>query len=60
MEANDLGMLGLITATFAMPLLVLALDDHLKRRVSRRPVAKRGYAAKGARYQAHPIDVHRS
>ena len=59
METNDLGTLGLITVTFAMPLLVLIVEDLRKRRLSRRLVAKRARPSKRTRFQAHPVDVDR-
>jgi hypothetical protein len=55
MDTNDLGTLGLITVTFAMPLLVLGADDRRKRRIRRRPVQQRMHASRQARFQAHPI-----
>ena len=55
MDTNDLGMLGLITVTFAMPLLVPIADELRKRRLSRRPVPKRVLASDPTRSQAHPM-----
>jgi hypothetical protein len=55
MDANDLGMLGLTTVTFAMPLLVLVADDVRKRRLSRRLVPKHVRSSRRTRFQAHPM-----
>ena len=55
MDTNDLGTLGLITVTFAMPLLVLVADDLRKRRLSRRPVPKHLQSSRRTRSQAHPM-----
>jgi len=56
MDTNELGTLGLITVTFAMPLLVLAVNDFRSRQPRRRPVPKRYQAPGRTRSQAHPMD----
>ncbi len=55
MDTNELGTLGLITVTFAMPLLVLAVHDLRNRQPRRRPVPIRAQAPRRTRSQAHPI-----
>jgi hypothetical protein len=61
MDTNDLGTLGLITVTFAMPLLVLIVDDLRKRRLRQRPVKQRLNGSRRTRSQAHPMpDLRRA
>ena len=61
MDTDSLGTLGLITMTFAMPVLLVAVDDRRTRLLRRRPVVLRAYASQRTRSQAHPmVNVHRS
>ena len=55
MDATNLGTLGLVTATFAMPLLVLVIDDIHRSRHSRRPATRRVQAPGRTQFQAHPM-----
>lgn len=59
MDTKDLGTLGLITVTFALPLLVLVADDLHERRLSRRPVPQRAQASRRTRPQARPMAQNR-
>ena len=61
MDTIDLGTLGLTIVTFALPILVLGVDDIRKHRRSRQPVARRIDESGRIRSQAHPmVDVGRS
>jgi hypothetical protein len=55
MDSNDLGTLGLIILTFALPLLAPLVDDLHQHRPGRRPVARRVPASRRTRSQGHPI-----
>jgi hypothetical protein len=53
MDTHDLTTIGLITITFAIPLLAPLADDIRKRRLARRLVPQRVVAGRPSRDQAH-------
>jgi len=54
-DTETVSVLALVTATFAVPLVALGIDDLQKRRAGRRPASTRGMAPRRIRSQAHPV-----
>ena len=61
MDTTNLGIVGVVTATFAIPLLVVVADDLHKDRHRRRPVTKLEQESRRTRSRGHPMgDTRRS